>query len=833
MGRSASVFGWHYNYVIIIMPINILPEGEPDWIEFNLQPNILFMAVDPWWKIKTGIDPDNARVYRGGAGFFERSDDGGKTWASILPGTPPPWFPAGREVWNQSYSEREPVPRPATAAPSYDNYVTAPTAAQLTYHSYSGSAARTDEHVVLATYTLDDAAGELNGTPGDFTNELSVSWLLYTFDDWVTHEWNQLLMNTWQGDSIPSEGSETAVHSETRGSLFEAAIRTGNNLFAVFNLRNNGILDPDELYCHMISESGGTFSVDGSASDVADRWNHVFAGSDLTLWEYQGHVYMAGHTTVAPVADDDFYDVSEWDCSGSTPSLVGTTRLLLPTFYPPDATFQSGQSFYMTPSGRLAFTLKVDGGGQIDWYWFYYDSNTTAFSTLHRFWSGTSSQVPNQIDITAQAIDGSNKCAIAMLEQWGADDYFGYTFIMTIGDWTQIGKEQYLEDLGATSPHGIGKQNSKLWDGGRWAFVPQINGNGGFFRVYTYDAVMNTLTYIPNVPDIYTQSDVINRGGFCLPQEPVSNIGFCGNNMHWVDKDVFPSGSVEISNPDRTGVVAGFGDLSRYVRLFTEFEDPNFIIKCSVVTVPPKPPDDMFSRFGHESSVSYTPDGNNVFVILPTFDGVAEDDMVHYADNLEREPAHLGTGKIGYQTDFGTGWFWLAYDNFTKVQLNNLLTFAGVNPWWDEGVDGILVFGLLDGVSSPTQPGQIEGWSTAQGIFDIWSVSLFTDPCRAVIDISSRIYAVAEATTVIKLYEAKAVLVDDGANMIYVSDSILDTANYGRIMDVDNIDDTIVVAGGAADLIMVVGASPPWTTWNNITLSHRNDRGVTSLVIMD
>ena len=67
--------------------------------------------------------------------------------------------------------------------------------------------------------------------------------------------------------------------------------------------------------------------------------------------------------------------------------------------------------------------------------------------------------------------------------------------------------------------------------------------------------------------------------------------------------------------------------------------------------------------------------------------------------------------------------------------------------------------------------------------------------------------------------------------MSFLSDCPLDDCGFAA-MDVDIRDGTMVLANKVADLLMVFDSHPHYTVWYNLTLSHRNDRGVTGLVVL-
>jgi hypothetical protein len=93
------------------------------------------------------------------------------------------------------------------------------------------------------------------------------------------------------------------------------------------------------------------------------------------------------------------------------------------------------------------------------------------------------------------------------------------------------------------------------------------------------------------------------------------------------------------------------------------------------------------------------------------------------------------------------------------------------------------------------------------------------------------VYALLNTSTTLDLYTEKATLNDAGDDMQLVSATTLDDASVGIIAAVDGRDGTFVVVG-VTDTIIVIAALPPWTSWGNLTLSHRIDADVTGVVVL-
>jgi hypothetical protein len=182
------------------MPVEILPEGYADWIEFDDEPNILFMGEDPFWKTKTGgSDVNLAILYRGGPGFLDRSTDGGRTWASIIPSTSPDWFVEDdyyRVHQQASYGTEKNLCVPGRPSP-------APANGNVDYMASSGSLANSGSQDVLVRHTIAAGAGSFRPT--------YTGWILYTTDDFVTHDWLQLNFNLNDPNDQITVGSEFSL----------------------------------------------------------------------------------------------------------------------------------------------------------------------------------------------------------------------------------------------------------------------------------------------------------------------------------------------------------------------------------------------------------------------------------------------------------------------------------------------------------------------------------------------------------------------------------------------------------------------------------------------
>jgi hypothetical protein len=154
--------------------------------------------------------------------------------------------------------------------------------------------------------------------------------------------------------------------------------------------------------------------------------------------------------------------------------------------------------------------------------------------------------------------------------------------------------------------------------------------------------------------------------------------------------------------------------------------------------------------------------------------------------------------------------------------------------------DIIFIHGNMDLLSYPSDPYtvarvDVSNWVASQSISwtailngaDVtgWSLA----DAAALLLYSSTLYVIKDTGSACHLWEYN----DTPDDWTLVGGPIsLDSVNHD-CLDVDNASGDIVVAGRVADLIMVVSAPSPYTSWSNLTFSHRNDRGVTGLLVLD
>lgn len=808
------------------MPIEILAEGEPDWATYSVKPDILFLGVDPFWKIKGLGDPNLATLFRGGPQFLDVSHDGGYSWTSMLPSTNPPWYEAADFEW---WSTTPPIPLPTSAAPI---------PSQLTYHSYAGSAANTDEHAILASYTIED--GISTGI------DLCTMWILYTVDDWSTHAWTQIASNL-----------AFVLREATDGTPFVANTLANVSSGTVFANRITTIKIA-ATYSRFVTGTWTHYgqTLDRNVSTLTSAGITSTGTPNLTPsnpFVYGNGVYFAGLSTYMDGGiQRGQIKVWGWDFSGAgAPTALDVdTSSDLPDFGM--ATFTGSITpVYMTASGLLVFLyFSQDGtggsGDNREWYWLYYNTANGTFSTPFQFHVGVGTNTPWTIKATAQSIAG-NKLVVTLLEgiSWtgrpsGAHDWTGKTFIMTVGTWTQVDTDTFLSEATSTISYRMDTKSSKLLSNYRYiVYVSRVTSSRP--RVYNYVAGTDSLT-----PIAYGGGGGSDFGDFpsvtsvgmvkCIQDDPIDSYLYAsgnnssGNILYWSDPTDFPHKGVDYSTPSFDDMQCSVtNNFTKYVRGYFN-SGPNEVT-YSVVTIAAKEPDMIYGR-RFIGDIAFTPDGNYLYIPTATMEYTLTPtpplDWETVVDRLTRHPDAV-PGVIGYPNDM-SGFYFFSFDSGYDESDIGVNTLTSCAPWEAQAA-GVVMFGKLYGVSDPATPIQIYGYFNS-GLKLIWGAEDLIDTVKAIISIDDKLYALVETSTGVELWKEKAITAWAGDDMEYVSDTGLDSVDHG-VMDVDDRDDSIATAQGEANLLMVVVSEPPYSTWDNYTWSHLNDRGVTGLIILD
>ncbi len=809
------------------MPIEILPEGEPDWIEYSTTPDLKFLGIDPYWKAKQGTtDPAFAILYRGGANRLDRSVNGGRAWSSILGSitTPPPFYRIEDMEW---FTSTPPAPRPAI--------LTGPIASQLTFEHYSGNPSNSGEHAVLCSYETAD--GNVI-SPSDDVVPLHTMWILYTVDDWSTHGWTQILENVGWNDRDITQGSWLEAHYlGTSSYVFRDIVRINATDCVAISERETSA-NVFTVNVVKLRLAGGVFSVLGQASQA-----NTFPYGPV--YYYDGDIYFS---RVFPVSDasapyEFYFEVDSWDVSGDTPSYNGrdTSSVLTDSTTDSGTKFASGQSFGLTDAGKLLLQYGLTGGGDTQFTYLTFDTTTSIFGTPDVFYLGLSADVPLGISLACANL-GGDKVIVSVLEEHagsGAGDFYGYAFVMTAGTWVVPDTGQkWLEALSASAQHGLEMgRGCKLWSDDRFGWVVYTNpaGPNWRWRYAYYDDVLDTVTLIPYGGGIGDNGEASN-GGRAFQADSVDDFAFAGNEIMWSDPDDFEYKAVVQSATLTSPYCAMAGDFTEYacgrVRQFTGGSGFGYYVEISLGEVGPKYSDYFFNRRAI-GPMAWTLDGEKLYIPLKEMYNWADVGSGYrwetHADRLERK----GDGSVDYDTGFA-GLLWISWESdgvYDSDVPDNY--YLGCRAW-PKYTNGVIFFGKIYGISSPAWPHQIWGYSISNGWADIWNADSFTEPVRGVVYTNGKLYAVTMGASFGKFYgETPGADETGGDDMAYIADvTILDDPGLACI-DADDNDYSIAIAGRVADLVMVVLSAAPYTSWSNITFSHKNDRGVTGLIVLD
>jgi hypothetical protein len=837
------------------MPIEILPEGQPDWVEYSTTDGVLFLGLDPFWKTKTGkTQPNYAIMFRGGQGFFDKSINGGRDWTSILPSTQPSWF--GDDSWDGYYYAERPYGTPSTESP--------PVASQLKYVAYSPNHVNSGEHYVLCTWMLADGGGI---SPS--THDVYITWLLYTTDDWVTHKWSMVRPYVLRALSDITNGTPTTLTYSDADDPEVYGTRLSNTKAALWTT-GSGV--PEGVY--IITESSGTITEEdytaGAVDEIMFNWqgDYLYFGSIYQDREVGGIKYFRAR-------------VYEWDVTGTTPSLTTYNSGDLPGHGSQSelANIGEGAAWHLTDSGFLCFKYWIrDGTGgaseNVHHYLFYFDVNGNTWSTPYLYYDGLGNTVPRALDLCAVTVDDSNKMVVIEIDEWtwtgrGTTDWKCHEFMMVAGTWTRLDEDNFFNYLGTSYDYRITPaaacelSNSRVafWIT-RW-FISGATG-GSRPRVYTYNTVLNTIAY--DQPDSgpwpytslmdgdaassidewdglhvigYNKMDNPSPAGLVYIRNIGNRIGSAADRLYYFDPDgTYPFDNYVVYSStteyDVVCLLTAYNQDGSATMIHAPWVlNGSYTIDVDVATVAERGPDEVFGKLpsggasGHALSCSL--DGTLIYIATTEWNAADDDtDLFCRLEYMTRQP----DGQSGF-VDFPAnkdGHQWVSYaDGFTLTNHNANAQYISLYPWEKE-TDGCLVLGLLYGVEFPSQPGQLHGVYPS-GTWEYKDASGYTDPYRAVFYYNNKIYAMVTGSTALELWEEKSSIAGSGDDMQKVSNSSLTDSSVGIIADVDTRDGTIVVAGFAADPI-VVGSLPPYSSWSDITLSHRIDKDVTGVVIL-
>lgn len=793
------------------MPIEILPEGLGAWIEPSTKAGIKFLGLDPFWKVKTGkTSPSYAILYRGGYGFLEQSTDGGQTWHSILPGDTPAWYGSQwyLETWGANYGE-VPVPNPrANGEP-----IGAPSPYEITYASYAPNWANSSEHYVLCSY---NGPSEL-GAGWD----LNALWILYTVDDWASHDWFPVVDQNISFNYAPvSNGGDTTLQSSASTTGFDATmIRVSPTKVAAF-WKN----DATGEHGHMLTESGGTFTDQG---DTSDYWiepmyfdgTYVWCGE---IWRYDD----AGGVGV------DRYKARayRWDFSGSgAPSVTYFESDWLPDFSGTSENtyrLESGTAWHFTEGGRLCFCwgcYRLDTVDDRMWHMLYYDSDTDTWSTPYELYNTTEDLAPEQITISAATIDGGERMVVNYVERWDytgrpdGPDTYGWYYIQDAGAWgTKYDEYQYMSHEDDATVYDVNSQSTKLLSNNR--IVIQRAG------IFEYDLTGGTptLTELVNTTSNldWFSGRIVGYSRDCDLEDWWAYSEKLYRSAPSSEPEGYPNFFIQWSDT-LANVYCSLVDFTTYGRIWQDGGTGDVIVDIATVS---ERPSDWISGRAYAGRMSCSYDGNYLHVPYWRYNTSTS----YFICKVDQMVRNVSTGEIEYTADGYPEYVTLGNDD-PIANVGNAIVSCAPNP---DDTDGVLILGLPTVGDSTYQAG-LYGFSESGG----WTYYWWHDPelwvVRAVASLSGVVFAIIDKGTALELW--KETTTTPGAMITKVSDISYITDVYtGQTMDIDTRDGTIVIAGltNVGNEIVIGALAPSYSVWSDLTINHRTDKDVTGIKVL-
>ena len=824
------------------MPIEILPENYPDWVQFDSRDNIGFLGEDPFWQAKAGSsDPEQAILFRGGEGFLDRLIDGGKVWTSILPSIPftPKWFDTSEMTWHDIYLFA-PLPQP-------DPAITPPTKNDLTYHSYAGNPGHTGEHAVLASCVVTDGV--------DTGWDLAVMWYVYTYDDWATAKWQTIGQHMKETYATTSQGSSTIAKDITGigtspgwDSSFYPMVRLSSGKYALFyRYHSNNPTYKEYSGCVILSESGGTFSVDGGL-DVDGGY-----GPHDPPFVHGTDVYFLRQVDAGTTPDRAVLQAFKWDCSGSAPVYDGLvdSYTVIDNIDSDYHVYNKALGFAITATGKIAveFTVSPVSGVLDDYaegYLVYFDCVTDTWSTPYMYASTT--DWPNYtgmlgFNATGITIDGD--LTFVARDYTTSNGKNLEMLTMTIGgSWTIVMLEQLVTDYVGGDQYTVQPYASVKLSNNRIAFNARNYGTA----IVRYTGG-GTITLIEST-NPYKQFDYgEGHYGEWPMHEPIpGDKVFWGTNMDWSLEETGEPNSYFPHKLEPWSATTGSGvrvyvATRQYGRRFTS--GSGLELSVAVVTVnDDKPASAEIGERCFTGSMAFTTDGESLWFpvigreytyigggsFLSTFE-LYTHGVYRNADGITGFLSYENWKVIGIEPDY---WYGLVLhdDDITNAERLSATYYVNLATWPYNSA-GIIVFGNFLKHISVSYLIQCYGNIDKDNFtrYYVWTEGVPNDPVGAVVYYNDRIYAILNTATGGELWESDIPpYVYPGNHMTHKSDTILDGTL--RAMDVDARDGTIVIASNVADLLMVAATPVPYTVWYNLTLSHRNDRDVTGLIVL-
>lgn len=842
------------------MPVEILPEGYTQWFEVSAQPNVLFIAVDPHWKTKTGSSNlIDAILYRGGPGFLHRSTDGGVHWFSILPSTAPTMY-NDSEVWTFSGK-----------GASYGRYLrnTTPTPTQynVTYASYAGNPVHSGEHYVIAYIELDSFAY------GGGTHYQFAAWLLYTTNDWVTHTWKELyFIPDWDIAPVTHESPTTNLTTGNPAGHNISSLISANGFHVLMGTTRISGGIPRETRIHI-----GTVEDNGSTLTTKDVWtrNVVDSGgrtnnytpshsrSNNTLWYIGRHVYNGAVAPVTRLVDDDWSIASNGIITHGTLNEGSDLSSI-------QQSYSENKFYYMGHDGGDNYYYyylhghNFGGGG--GWvariYTFDISTRTWSYSTssYSDFWTN---YAPAFSYIIQDATFGyptfertywlNLGSGIYVHANYVSDGGGHYNIVLSYWNHGSMPPTKLTSDVVAFGPVDLGTPfNNEIqmvtlpgqgrivvaskWDSGSNGVeklgVVEYDDNPAVLSFTSLGDPIQTVNFSTAQWKVFQIDDqriarfwapygdaFENLGDTIITGFPLSN----KNCFQYSDELAEPQTNDAFNSAHESNDVI-FHYLGNERFLYSNWGDYSanyfYYVEGTMGARPPDPSETTWpiSVVAHSSG-----NGVNVFYYMQQ-ESPSQRFITRVALLIRQSGgAMLYDDPNGAPETIALDW------GASRTQVNNRDTHTRAIPY---SGGGSLLTGRLDGILDPTSPMILATLGTGFGSeTELGANSSFpSSRGAAAFEYSGDVYVYIEnnARTSIDLYKHNS-----GADTLdYVSSLPFSAGAEFLAADIDSAG-SIAVAAASAGAIMVAISTPPYSSWTNVTSNHRTDLGVTGLIILE
>lgn len=736
------------------MPIEILPEDYPDWIEFSSKPGIEFLELDPWWHVKrSSLNPDKAIVWRGGLGFVDRSTDGGRTWSSKLPQTDPP------NILADSVAPSRHTVTYVTMDSSIINYKFVMLA---TWQNSSGDwrswMAKTEDEGVTWTWKHISSTGtEITeyleqtidaSNAGTFTHIVPISttcFAAYYYKGGISYTPRMYLVSIDGSKNITVEDNDLLSQSiddmrkqsSTRLISVTLSFPSSNPVLRLYNVSGCSSftsLDTDNtvmqgsghgtgtlLLCPL-SDTDGLFV--GLDPDLVSNFWKVFpysvSGDTISIDDTTEDVDYHKFWPTFPYADDTKSDVHDMCRMDASTAIILKSQYEQITGFPGDG-FMYAQALTSTPGSGTAVALENTANSRVK------VDGTSKFSNNH---------------YRPQIVYLRSGVAVAC---WQGTTNTLYVVAMSLSGTTIVAGTPYTARTGE-------------------AALTRIDDN-------TVQLLIGNFTETLNVSGLAITS---NGDGYTWRVG-----GFSDAGIGTIDPDSSPVLAAAAYNDGVSATKMSFFDVNVSVS-----SDNNKALGVSI---------------GRDA-------GANIWT---TF---CDDSNLYLLENAMSDLSQSQSLNLGIAT-------------IVDVDAADYLAYPQARVGHD---DSVVVYGRMNNPYSLGNPVHVIYTLNGGTSFVVVESGWGADHCGALHeDGSNNLYVVRNLPVGCSFYTGTV----SSLSLAGITD-LNDGVNHGGIGQ-DVVTGAIVLGSNNADLTMVIAALSPYTTWADATLSHRNDRGITGVVVLN